>query len=337
MTNNPLRWRSRQQARGPVAKALGVGSGVAAAISVGCGWRAAAIGFGVVSGLLTVGAALLSQERSCDEDIEQVARRGSEPNEEEHIELELVTQATSSSRQSPERQANASNEPETRENETQPTDVGVVNLGISEGSNQGSHTNDGSEPEKVDIGITVLSNHGGIDLVDNTNSQELFKDETQSIGIGGVSLGTAEGLIQPLDEMSSQELALETFQDEQEGQSTPATSIFTDLRRRLTDHTSTSLYWHQYYNSPGNMPPSPDSSRQTGSPIISHSSAVRRRLPKLYFCGMPGCSECFTTEANFAYYVRAHVNVALTFKFGGEKGFKRIISNLQISGDFPFT
>ncbi|KAL0067775.1 hypothetical protein AAF712_005215 [Marasmius tenuissimus] len=122
MTNNPLRWRSRQQARGPVAKALGVGSGVAAAISVGCGWRAAAIGFGVVSGLLTVGAALLSQERSCDEDIEQVARRGSEPNEEDHIELELVTQATSSSRQSPERQANASNEPETRENETQPTE-----------------------------------------------------------------------------------------------------------------------------------------------------------------------------------------------------------------------
>ncbi|KAK1231519.1 hypothetical protein PQX77_005351 [Marasmius sp. AFHP31] len=109
MPNNPLRWRSRRQA-GRLAKALGAGSGVTAVIGAVSG-SYAAVGCGVTSGVLSIGAALLLQERSCDGDIESgSAGRGSEHNE-EHIGLGAVTQANSSLQPS-QGHANGIGEPE---------------------------------------------------------------------------------------------------------------------------------------------------------------------------------------------------------------------------------
>ncbi|KAK1234679.1 hypothetical protein PQX77_002112 [Marasmius sp. AFHP31] len=148
MPNDPLRWRSRQQTR-RLVRALGAGSGVAAVVGAVFGSHAA-LGCGVTSGVLSIGAALLLQERSCVGDVESGAGRGSEENE-EHNELESVTQTTSSLRSSSQpsqKHANSDiSEPEVHEtlpdcdgvdlvhdtNETQSIDISTVNLGITGG------------------------------------------------------------------------------------------------------------------------------------------------------------------------------------------------------------
>ncbi|KAK1231522.1 hypothetical protein PQX77_005354 [Marasmius sp. AFHP31] len=123
MPNNPLRWRSRRQA-GRLAKALGAGSGVTAVIGAVSGSHAT-IGCGVTSGVLSIGAALLLQERSCNGDVESGTGRGPEQNE-EHIELGAVTQATSISRNSSQpSQRHANNMSESEVHETLSSRDGV--------------------------------------------------------------------------------------------------------------------------------------------------------------------------------------------------------------------